>query len=91
MLEALNAHYRSLGSADRLHAQAVLVEWVLANDEKLRFDALAIIDEFKVVAAVPALLTLANRLKASATPAAPYELEKVRRIIARVRGHSSGD
>jgi hypothetical protein len=84
VLEELHAHYQSLDPADRLHAQAVLIEWALSSDEKLRFDALAIIDDFAVVAATPALVTLANRLGSSTTPGAAYEAKKVQRLLARL-------
>ena len=84
VLERLHAHYQSLGPADHLHAHEVLIEWALSNDEKLRFDALAIIDDFAVVAAMPTLVTLANRLGSSTTPGASYEVKKVQRVLARL-------
>jgi len=62
-------------------ADQVLAEWVLAEDEKVRFDALALIADFKIGSAVPALRTLARRLAWSPAPGAPYELKKVDRIL----------
>jgi hypothetical protein len=40
----------------------VLAEWALSDDEATRFDALALIEDFKLAAALPALRKLAVRL-----------------------------
>jgi hypothetical protein len=82
VLERLRAVYRSLDPGERPHAQSVLVEWTLADDETLRFDALMLIDEFAIVAAAPALTTLTTRLATSQAVGANYELNKVNRILA---------
>ena len=63
-------------------ADQVLAEWALSDDEAVRFDALALIDEFKITNAAPALRKLKSRLASSSEPGAPYELQKVYRIIA---------
>ena len=63
-------------------ANRVLAEWALSDDENVRFDALALIDDFKIASAAPALQELARRLASDGTPGAPYELKKVRRIIS---------
>jgi hypothetical protein len=80
-LEKLNALYRKFDAEERALADQVLAEWVLSDDEGLRFDALVLIDDFKIVKVTPALRKLASRLAASSTPGAPYELQKVDRII----------
>lgn len=77
----LSAMYRKLDNEERNFADRVLAEWVLSKDECLRFDALALIDDFKVLESLPALEELAKRLYSSCTPGAPYELQKVNRII----------
>jgi hypothetical protein len=73
--------YRKLDVSERSMADRVLIAWALSQDENLRFDALALIDEYKVTAAIPALWSLAERLGSSSTPGAPYELQKVNRIL----------
>jgi hypothetical protein len=52
-----------------------------AEDETVRFDALALIDDFRIAKAMPALRALAGRLASSRLPGAPYELLKVDRIL----------
>ena len=80
-LDQLHNLYQKFDTKERTLADRVLSEWVLSEDEKLRFDALALINDFKIVCATPALRKLADRLASSRTPGAPYELNKVRRII----------
>jgi hypothetical protein len=63
-------------------ASRVLAEWSLSTNVGKRFDALAIVDEYRVSEAVPALRELANRLEMSAEPGAPFELQKVNRIVS---------
>jgi len=71
-------------------ADQVLTEWVLSKDEGVRFDALALIDDFKILKAIPALQKLATRLVSSSAPSAPYELQKVDRVIGDLTALSSG-
>lgn len=80
-LERISSLYRSFDANERAMANRVLAEWVLSADEALRFDALAIIDDFKISMAADALKRLARRLTSSAEPSAPYELQKVERIL----------
>lgn len=83
-LKRLRELYGNLDDHDRTMADQVLCEWVLADDEGTRFDALALIDESKIVRAVPALQELVRRLTVSPLPGAPYEVKKTERIIARL-------
>ena len=62
-------------------ADQVLAEWVLSDDQGLRFDALALIDAFKIANETPVLQKLASRLASSSAPGAPYKLRKVDRIL----------
>ncbi len=48
-------------------ADQVLAEWALSEDEKVRFDGLALIDDFPIATAIPALQKLAKRLASLAT------------------------
>jgi hypothetical protein len=81
-LERLRDVYMKFDDLERRMADQVFSEWALSEDEGLRFDALALINELKIEAAVPALLALAARLASSAEISAPYELKKVHRILA---------
>lgn len=81
-LEKLRALYDKFDNAERRMANEVLSEWALSEDEGLRFDALALIDELKIAMVAPALNELATRLASSDAPSAPYELKKVLRILA---------
>src|SRR5262245_44944502 len=88
VLDRLRSLYLKFDASERAMANRVLAEWTLSADEGMRFDALALIDEVKVRQAIPALNELAQRLGKSMTPSAPYELEKVKRIVADVGGTS---
>lgn len=78
--EKLHVFYSEIPSDQRPMANQVISEWVLSDDEAVRFDALALIDDFSIVAAESALRELSNRLTSSAEPGAPYERQKVIRI-----------
>ncbi len=80
-LERLHAVYRSFDSDEQAMAHQVLMQWALSDDEGVRFDALALIDDFKIAEAVPALQELTGRLVSSRAPGAPFELQKVNRIL----------
>ena len=85
-LERLRTLYEKFGETERQMADNVLSEWALSEDEQLRFDALALINDFKIVSATPDLQMLAIRLASDTAPSAPYELRKVQRIIAELSG-----
>ncbi len=65
-------------------ADQVLCEWALSDDEVIRFDALGLISDLKMHAAVPALRRLGDRLRKVRSPSAPFELQKVQRIIGEI-------
>ena len=67
-------------SSPRL-ASEVISEWVTSDDEAKRWDAVALIDDFAIASALPALRSLANRLEHSDDPAAPFEWAMVNRLI----------
>lgn len=79
--DRLHALYRRFDAGERGMADQVLAEWVLAEDEGVRFDAFALITDFKIRTAEPAIRVLAQRLALSSTPGAPYELKKIDRIL----------
>ena len=79
---ALVAEIRGLAPEDRVLADEVIGEWVLSTDESKRFDALAVVAEFAILSAIPRLRELEGRLANMSSPGAPFEAEKVRRILA---------
>ena len=81
-LERFHELYRGFDSHEREMAGQILSDWVLSADENVRFDALALVDDFKIVNAIPALTVLLSRLSSSTAPGAPYEMKKVARIKA---------
>ena len=83
-LGQLRSLYNRFDPDERSMADRVISDWALSDDDGVRFDALVLIDEFKVADAIPTLATLVNRLDASTAVGAPYELQKVRRIMARL-------
>lgn len=81
-LDRLYAWYRQLDTLERPVADEVVAGWVMSDTEAKRFDAVALIREFEVVRAVPALRELARRLGKSGDPGAPFEREKVESLAA---------
>ena len=61
---------------DKLPAQALV-----SNEEWKRFDALALVSDFRVRSAVRSSMSW-DTTETSRAPGAPFELRKVRQIIA---------
>lgn len=83
-LDRLHALYESFDEDERALADELISEWAQSDDEGLRFDALALIDDYGIVSALPALKKLVENLETSNAPSAPYDLKKVNRIVARL-------
>lgn len=77
----LTALYGRFGSDERTIAETVLIDWLESDDESKRWDAEALIRDHRVVAAIPALRALADKLEESVEPGAPYEWAKVNRLL----------
>jgi hypothetical protein len=75
------ALYQRFDAEERAMADQVLAEWVLSEDSSMRFNAKALIEDFRIIKAVPALEKLAKRLASSRAVGASAELEVVNRII----------
>jgi hypothetical protein len=88
-LEKLYARYRGFSKEDRAMADEVIAEWVLSDDESLRFDALALVREFRIVRAKHPLERLEGRLRSSVAPGAPFELKKVVSILSELNNGGS--
>jgi len=80
-LSALFDRYRNLEPAERNAVDQLLGEKLASPDENVRFDALALIQEFAIRSTAPQLRHLAARLNAERRPGAPFELAKVKRIL----------
>jgi hypothetical protein len=76
--------YGQLSPAERTIADPVIGEWVRSHEERKRFDALAVIDHYRVRSAVPQLHALECDLLRSKAPGAPFELKKVRQVLDRL-------
>jgi hypothetical protein len=83
--------YRKFDAEERKFADQVLTEWVLLDDENVRYDALVLIGDFRIASALTALQELAARLRHSEAPSAPYELRKVDGILRDLGGQPYGE
>ncbi len=79
--QRLQTLYRRFDLEERRLASDVISDWVVSEDEAKRWDAVALIDDFAIASALPALRSLADRLESSDEPGAPYEWAKVNRVI----------
>ena len=80
-LDKLYKFYKQLDDEERKMADKVLSEWVLSDHENIRFEAMAMIREFKVVTTSEALRKQAVELRFSRSPGAPYEIIKIQSIF----------
>jgi YD repeat-containing protein len=80
-LPRLFEKYRSLSAPEREIVDELISLDAASSDETRRFYAVALIAEFRIVSAVPALRALANRLESDPGPGAPFEWAKVNRVI----------
>jgi hypothetical protein len=80
-LERLQELYLKLDARERFMADQLLAEWSMSENEGIRFDALALIRDFRIVKALPSLQALRARLVRSAAVGAPCELKKVDRLV----------
>jgi hypothetical protein len=78
------ARYRLLSDADRAIVDGLLADQLSSPEEDDRFLALALIEDFEIVSAVPDLRRLADWLETQQWPGAPYEWAKVNRIIGKL-------
>ena len=81
----LTDFYRRLDDEDRRVVDETLASWVLEGDERRRFDALALIDEFGIRCALPALEADLARLADAVGASVPTDRAKLERIIADLR------
>jgi len=92
-LDRLSGLYRKFDEDERSLADEVLAEWVLSDQQAKRFDAMALIRDFRVRSALPALEQLLTKLAADEAPGAPFEREKAADLIReldQVEGSTAG-
>jgi hypothetical protein len=81
----LSMAYGRLDEAEQNEVNDVLIDWVLSENETLRYDALYLVDEHQIHQAVPALRALQDRLENDPSrPGAPYEWAKVNGLLGRL-------
>ena len=85
-LQRLSELYQRFSPEDRDRADRVLSEWIVSDDEDVRFDAQSLIRKFTVKSTIPALRRLDEKLATSAEVSAPFEREVVVDLIAELTG-----
>ena len=73
--------YRALKPEERRAADVQLADWILDQDEGKRFDALAVVREFKIASARPQIQHLMRRLQDAEGPGVPFLQDKLLRIL----------
>lgn len=77
----LMALYERFDNAERPMADQVLSEWVASDNERKRFDAIAMIDRFRIRSAVPNLKALEASVEKRVDHEAPHELAKLKMVL----------
>lgn len=78
----LASFYRDLGDEDRAVVDDALADWVMHGDERRRFDAVALIQEFEIRSAVPALRERIATLPEGSIGPVGAERAKLERVLA---------
>jgi len=73
--------YRGLDDADRAVVEDAAADWVVGDDERRRFDALALIREFEIRSALPALRARLDALPADGTGPDAAERAKLGELV----------
>ncbi|MDB5047525.1 MAG: hypothetical protein JWO30_596 [Fibrobacteres bacterium] len=76
--------YKEFDSEEKVQADQVLIEWINSKNEKKKFDALAMIDHFKIRSALKQLHVFQTDATQRTDPEAPFDLKKVNRILKRL-------
>jgi cysteinyl-tRNA synthetase len=84
-LERLRQLYQRFDAKERAMANQVLAEWALSDKEAVRYDGLALIDDFKITTAASALRSLADRLSKSCAPGGQDERARIDRVLRKLR------
>jgi hypothetical protein len=77
--------YDQLSSSEKNDVHEVLAEWLMSDDNKLRYDAEFVTSQRIIVEMVPAVEKAIQRMNESSGPEAEYEVKKLRRILNELR------
>jgi hypothetical protein len=73
--------YAKLNAEERAQADEAIAVWVLSENKRQRFDALAMVRRFKIAAALPNLKRLLFNLASSGTAESRYDFGYVSSLI----------
>jgi hypothetical protein len=65
--------YRRLDPGEQSMAKQVIIEWLRSTESRKQFDALALVDEFRIVDALPTLRELETEAEARTDHEAAYD------------------
>jgi len=89
--ERLAGLYRALSAEERRAVDELIFDDLMSPDEARRFDAVALVREFRIRSAAKTLVRLAEVLEEASSPGAPYEWAKVNRLIAYLANEEGGN
>ena len=90
-IEELSALYRRLDAQEKVVVDGLIAADLDSEDSGVRYDAMWLIREFAIRSAVPGLRSLSGRLVPSAEAGAPFELQKVERLIRELSGPATAE
>ena len=76
--------YRRFDDDEETMAKHVIVEWLRSAEPRKQFDALALVDQFVIVEALPTLRELQAEAEERTDHEAPYEWARLNRIVGRL-------
>lgn len=76
--------YRRFDDDEQRMAREVIVEWLRSPEPRKQFDALALVDEFLIVDALPTLRQLQAEAEERTDHVAPYDWSRLNRIVGRL-------
>ena len=79
--------YAKLSVEDRAQADEAIAEWLLSENKRQRFDALAMVRRFKIAAALPNLKRLLFKLASGDSAESRYDFGYVTSLIRMLDAH----
>jgi len=77
--------YNALTDSEKKEIDKVLIDWIEDIDEDKRFTALAMVIEYNIADAIPAMKRLANRFKNSKIPDDPIGYNERELILSKIQ------
>jgi hypothetical protein len=81
----LSELYKGFGPNARKYADIVLQEWLESPDENLPSNAINLIGEFNITAAIPALTKFVEVHKEPKSDLERYEIDRAERVLERIK------